>query len=115
MQSRGQTETVGKLAEVVTGGHGKTSELKSQHDQKLNPQTGSVNLGTVKGSRKTLPARHPTALSKSHEKLKGDKSSGSFNPITKRKRVAELIGKKCLVWCKKNTVTTGTQEHKCPS
>lgn len=83
-----------------------TSELKSQHDPKLNPQAESVNLGTIKGLRKTLPTHHPTAHSKPNVELKEEKPSGPYNSSSKRKRVAQLIGKKCLVWCKMNTVKT---------
>ena len=82
------------------------SELKSQHDLKLNPQAEPVQLCSMNGSRKTLPTHHHTALSNSHVELKGDKPSSPYNLITKRKRVAQLIGKKCLVWCKINTVKT---------
>ena len=83
-----------------------TTELKSQNDSKLDPQTQPVNLCTVKGERKKLPTHHSPAPSKPNVKLKRDKPSHPNNPGPKHKQVAQLIGKKCLVWCKMNSVKT---------
>ena len=45
---------------------------------------------------------HPSVPLKSNVK----QPSHSHNPGTKRKQVAQLVGKKCLVWCKMNSVKT---------
>lgn len=77
-----------------------TSELKSQND--LN----TVNLCKVTREKKKLHTHNPSTPLKSDMKRKGDQPSNPHTPCTKRKRVAQLIGKKCLVWCRMNSVRT---------
>lgn len=91
----------------MTEGCAIASKSKSQNDSnpKLNRSTEPVHLYASTGERKKLPTHKPSAPLKSKVKSK-DPSSHSQNPGTKRKRVAQLVGKKCLVWCKMNSVKT---------
>ena len=57
-----------------------------------------------------LSTPQPVAPLKSNEKQK-DQTSHSHNAGTKYRQVAQLVGRKCLVWCEVKT-RSGTQGHK---
>lgn len=107
MQSRRETEAAGKLAEVVTEGHATTSNPKSQNDpnQNVNSPLEPASPQPNKAAAKRQPTHNCKAPAEPKLKCQ-DKSSLPRNPLTKRKQVAKLVGKKCLVWFKMNNIKT---------
>lgn len=84
-----------------------TSESKSQSDP--NPEISkpeSVGLCTMQGKKRNLHTCHPHAAPLKSTVKRTDQPTCSFDPCTKRKQVAQLVGKKCLVWFKINGVKT---------
>lgn len=107
VQSRRETEAAGKLAEVVTERRATTSNPKSPNDPNWNVNSPSepASLQPKQAAAKGQPTYNRKAPAEPKSKCQ-DKPSLSHDPLTKRKQVAKLVGKKCLVWFKMNNIKT---------
>lgn len=79
-------------------GRATTTNSKSQNGTNLN-----VNLPPEPTNAKPQPNFHPQAPAEPRSKQK-DKASQSHGSFTKRKQVAQPVGKKYLVWFKFNDI-----------
>lgn len=80
-------------------GRATTFNPKSQNDPNLNVNLPPKLTNAKRGTAKHQPNLHSQAPAEPRLKQK-DKPSQSQKPITKLKQVAQLVGKKCLVWFK---------------
>lgn len=84
-------------------GRATTFNPKSQNDPNLNVNLPPPITSAKWGTAKHQPNLHSQASAEPRLKQK-DKPSQSHIPVTKRKQVAQLVGKKCLVWFKFNNL-----------
>lgn len=88
----------------MTAGRATTFKPESQIDPNLNVNVPPELTNAKWGAMKHQPNLYSLQSPAEPRPKQRDKPSQSHNPFTKRKQVAQLVGKKCLVWFKLNNV-----------